>query len=63
MSFMSDHLAGGKSFRTFKVIDDYNREGLGIEVDSSLTASHVIRALEQIIEWRGRHDMNGSGSL
>lgn len=35
------------------VIDDFNREGLGIEVDLSLPATRVIRALEQIIEWRG----------
>ena len=36
------------------VLDDYNREGLGIEVDLSLPAPRVIRALEQIIEWRGK---------
>lgn len=40
--------------RTFNVIDDYNREGLGIEVDLSLPAQRVIRALDQIIEWRGK---------
>ena len=36
------------------VIDDFNREGLGIEVDFSLPAERVIRSLEQIIEWRGK---------
>ena len=36
------------------MLDDYNREGLGIEVDFSLPAPRVIRALEQIIEWRGK---------
>ncbi len=51
---MHDSLADGRSFRTFNVIDDYNREGLGIEVDFSLPAVRVIRALEQIIEWRGK---------
>ena len=35
------------------MIDDYNREGLGIEVDFSLPAVRVIRSLERIIEWRG----------
>ncbi len=35
------------------MVDDYNREGLGIEVDFSLPAERVIRALDQIIEWRG----------
>lgn len=54
MDFMSDALADGRVFRTFNVIDDYNREGLGIEVDFSLPSLRVIRALEQIIEWRGK---------
>jgi putative transposase len=36
------------------VLDDYNREGLGIEVDRSLPVFQVIRALDQIIEWRGK---------
>nr|WP_245649054.1 IS3 family transposase [Magnetovibrio blakemorei] len=53
MDFMHDQLGDGRSFRAFNVIDDYNREGLGIEVDFSLPAVRVIRALEQIIEWRG----------
>ena len=35
-------------------MDDYNREGLGIEVDFSLPAERVIRSLDQIIEWRGK---------
>ena len=54
MDFMSDQLSSGKTFRTFNVIDDYNREALGIEVDLSLPAARVIRALDQIIEWRGK---------
>ena len=33
MDFMYDQLSDGRSFRTFNVIDDYNREGLSIEVD------------------------------
>jgi putative transposase len=36
------------------VIDDFNREGLCIEVDFSLPAERVVRALDQIIEWRGK---------
>jgi len=54
MDFMHDSLCDGRSFRTFNVIDDYNREGLGIEVDLSLPALRVIRTLERIIEWRGK---------
>jgi putative transposase len=53
MDFMHDQLSDGRSFRAFNVIDDFNREGLCIEVDFSLPAPRVIRALDQIIEWRG----------
>ena len=56
IDFMSDSLSDGRLLRTFNVIDDYNREGLSIEVDLSLPSQRVIRALEQIIEWRGRPD-------
>ena len=35
-------------------IDDFNREALGIEADFSLPAERLIRALEQIISWRGK---------
>lgn len=51
---MSDTLRDGRKLRTFNVIDDFNREGLGIEVGLSLPSLRVIRALEQIIEWRGK---------
>ena len=54
IDFMHDALANGKLFRTFNVLDDYNREGLGIEVDFGLPAPRIIRALDQIIEWRGK---------
>jgi transposase InsO family protein len=54
MDFMSDSLCDGRLLRTFNVLDDYNREGLGIEVDLSLPSSCVIRSLERIIEWRGK---------
>jgi len=54
MDFMHDQLADGRSIRLFNVIDDFNREGLGIEVDFSLPSERVIRSLERIIEWRGK---------
>lgn len=54
MDFMHDQLANGRSYRLLNVIDDFNREGLGIEVDLSLPTERVIRSLEQIIEWRGK---------
>lgn len=54
MDFMHDQLSDGRSFRVLNIIDDYNREALGIEIDFSLPSERVIRALKQIIEWRGR---------
>lgn len=53
MDFMHDNLSDGRNYRLFNVIDDFNREGLCMEVDFSLPALRVIRALDQIIEWRG----------
>ena len=53
MDFMHDQLRDGRTIRLLNVIDDFNREGLGIEVDFSLPSERVIRMLEQIIEWRG----------
>lgn len=53
MDFMHDQLADGRSIRLLNVVDDFNREGLGIEVDFSLPAERVTRTLDQIIEWRG----------
>ncbi len=54
MDFMHDQLSDGRCVRLFNVIDNFNREGLGIEIDFSLPAQRVVRSLENIIEWRGK---------
>ncbi len=54
LDFMSDALSNGRAFRTLNVIDDFNREALGIEVDTSLPAERVVRTLEQLLDWRGK---------
>lgn len=54
IDFMHDTLTDGRPYRLFNVIDDFNREGLAIEIDFSLPAERVTRALNQIIEWRGK---------
>lgn len=54
MDFMHDGLISGKPFRTFNVIDDFNREGLNITLDTSLNSLRVIRELDKLIEWRGK---------
>ena len=54
MDFMHDPLSDGRSYRLLTVIDDGNREGLGIEVDFSLPAERVKRVLDPLIDWRGK---------
>ena len=54
MDFMHDQLQDGRTFRLLNVIDDFNREALGIEIDFSLPSERVIRELKQIISWRGK---------
>ena len=53
MDFMHDSLECGRSYRLLNVIDDYNREGLGIEIDFSLPSERVIRTLETPVAERG----------
>jgi putative transposase len=52
LDFMSDSLSNGRTIRTLNIIDDYNREALWIEVDTSLPAERVVRVLEQVLLWR-----------
>ena len=54
MDFMTDSLLSGRKFRTLNLMDDFNREALAIEVDTSLPAERVIRVLEQVLTWRGK---------
>lgn len=36
------------------MLDDFNHEELGIEVDISLLSERITCALDRIIEWRGK---------
>lgn len=53
MDFMHDALVSGRRYRILNVVDDLSREGLTSEVDFSLSAARVIRALEEIGLERG----------
>lgn len=57
VDFMSDALTSGRPFRTFNVIDDFNREALWIEIDTSLPAQRVIRVFEMLAAWHGYPQM------
>lgn len=56
LDFMHDALYDGRRFRTLNVLDDGNREALGIVVAISIPSRRVIRFLEQLIEEFGRPD-------
>lgn len=53
IDFMSDSLQNHVRFRTFNVIDDFNREALAIDINTSMPASRVIRILDDVAAWRG----------
>ena len=53
LDFMSDALRDGRRFRTLNVLDDYNRQALGVEIDYSLPAGRVIRLLQRLVDAYG----------
>lgn len=55
--FMSDALYNGMRYRTLNVLDDFNREALAIEIDTSLPSTRLVRVLEQLKEERGLPDV------
>jgi len=54
VDFMHDRLYGGRAFRTFNVIDEADRSGLGIDAATSIPARRVIRFMQQLIEIHGK---------
>lgn len=57
MDFMCDSLWDGRRFRLLNIMDDFNREVLSIEADTSLPALRVIRSLEALKQRRGLPEM------
>lgn len=53
IDFMHDALSCGRRFRTFNVVDDFNREALAIEIDLNIPAQRVVRVLDRIVANRG----------
>ena len=46
--FMADSLVSGRRFRTFNVVDDFNREVLHIEIDTSITSERLVRVFRRL---------------
>ena len=53
MDFMSDSLYHGRRFRTFNVIDEYNREACWLEIGISIDSRKVVEILENLVAERG----------
>lgn len=52
MDFMGDSLASGRPFRILNIVDDYSREAIATEVDTSMPGQRVVRVLDQIASMR-----------
>lgn len=57
IDYMSDSLWDGRKVRLLNVMDDFNREILAMEIDTSLPALRLIRVLDGIAGGRGHPRM------
>jgi putative transposase len=54
MDFVHDMLADSRRLRMLVVLDEFTRECLAIEVDTSLSGERVTRVLDRLVELRGK---------
>ena len=57
LDFVSDILVDGRRFRVLVVVDDFTRECLTLQVDTSLSGVRVARELDRLVALRGRPAM------
>jgi putative transposase len=55
LDFVHDTLHSGRRIRALNIVDDFTREALAIEVDTSLCGSRVARVLHRIAIERGAY--------
>jgi putative transposase len=53
MDYVADGLIDGRKLRVLAIVDDYTRECLVLEVDTSLPGARVVAVLERLAEIRG----------
>jgi putative transposase len=53
LDFVHDTLQNARRIRTLNIVDDFTREALAIEVDTSISGSRVARVLDRIADERG----------
>jgi putative transposase len=53
MDYVADGLIDGRKLRVLAIVDDYSRECLVLEVDTSLPGMRVVGVLERLGEMRG----------
>ena len=59
LEFVHDTRYSGRWFRTLNVLDEHNREGVAVEVGTSIPAARVVRVLSQPIALYGRPRHSG----
>ena len=53
MDFVADGLVNGRKLRCLNIVDDFSRECLALEVDTSINGKRVVSVLERLADLRG----------
>jgi len=56
MDFVHDSFHGGRRFRSLNILDDYSKECIHIEVDTSISGNRVVRVLNRLKAIHGLPD-------
>ncbi len=57
MDFVMDSLTTGRRFRSLNIVDDFTRESVAIEIDTSITGVRVTHVLDRLAATRGLPDV------